>query len=271
VAESSRGTLHSEKEITDYIAMLRQIPRYYDQQMANMRAGLARGFTPPRITMQGREESILPIVNAATVQDNPFYAPLKTMPAGIPAAQQEALRKQAAEAITQAVVPAHAKLLAFLRQDYFPHARTALDAYSLPDGKAYYQAQIREFTTLDLSPEEIHKIGLEEVAQIRAQMAQVMQEVHFTGDLPAFLTFLRTDPQFYVKTPQALLDRAAWIAKEFDGKAADWFGHLPRRRFAVVPVPDAIAPFYTGGRGGPGSISSTHGTCPRARSIHCPR
>lgn len=252
VAESSRGTLHSEKEITDYIAMLRQIPRYYDQQMANMRSGLARGFTPPRITMQGREESILPIVNSAAVQDNPFYAPLKTMPAGIPTAQQEALRKQAAEAITQAVVPAHAKLLAFLRQDYLPHARTALDAYSLPDGKAYYQAQIREFTTLDLSPEEIHKIGLEEVAQIRAQMTQVMQEVHFTGDLPAFLTFLRTDPQFYVKTPQALLDRAAWIAKEFDGKAADWFGHLPRRRFAVVPVPDAIAPFYTGGRGGPG-------------------
>jgi uncharacterized protein (DUF885 family) len=74
-----------------------------------------------------------------------------------------------------------------------------------------------------------------------------------------------------VKTPQALLDRAAWIAKEFDGKAADWFGHLPRRRFAVVPVPDAIAPFYTGGRGGPGVYLSTHGTCPRARSIHCPR
>jgi uncharacterized protein (DUF885 family) len=90
------------------------------------------------------------------------------------------------------------------------------------------------------------------VAQIRAQMQQVMQDVHFQGDLPAFLHFLRTDPQFYVKTPQALLDRGAWIAKEFDGKAAEWFGHLPRRRFAIVPVPDAIAPYYTAGRGGPG-------------------
>jgi hypothetical protein len=90
------------------------------------------------------------------------------------------------------------------------------------------------------------------VAQIRAQMQQVMQDVHFQGDLPAFLHFLRTDPQFYVKTPQALLDRGAWIAKEFDAKAAEWFGHLPRRRFAIVPVPDAIAPYYTAGRGGPG-------------------
>lgn len=252
VAESARGTLHSAKEISDYIAMLRQIPRYYDQQTANMQAGLARGFTPPRITMKGREESILPIVEAATPQDNPFYAPLKTMPAGIPAAEQESLRTQAAEAITQAVVPAHRKLLTFLRQDYLPRARTALDAFSLPDGKAYYQAQIREFTTLDLPPEQIHQIGLEEVAHIRAEMMAVMQEAHFQGDLPAFLAFLRKDPQFYVTTPQALLDRAAWIAKEFDGKAGDWFGHLPRRRFAVVPVPDAIAPFYTGGRGGPG-------------------
>jgi len=252
VAESARAKLHNAQEFADYIAMLREIPRYYDQQIANMRAGLARGFTPPRITLQGRDASINPVVAAGPVEDNPFYAPFKAMPATIAPDQQAALRAQAQAAIGQAVVPAHAKLLAFLRQDYIPHARSRLDAFSLPDGRAYYQAQIREYTTLDLAPEQIHQIGLDEVAGIRAQMQDVLKELHFAGDLPAFLAFLRSDPQFYPTSPQALLDRAAWIAKEFDGKAADWFGHLPRRRFAVVPVPAEIAPFYTAGRGGPG-------------------
>ena len=253
VAGSARDAhLHSEADYRGYIAMLRDVPRYFDQQIGNMRAGLARGFTLPRITVEGRDGTVTPIVDAKTPQDTVFYAPFKAMPATIPADVQAALRADAVAAIRDAVVPAHRKLLAFLRDDYIPHARTTLDAASLPDGRAYYQAQIREYTTLDLPPEAIHRIGLAEVAGIRAQMQQVMQEVHFTGDLPAFLNFLRTDPQFYVTTPQALLDRAAWIAKEFDGKAADWFGRLPRRRFAIVPVPDDIAPFYTGGRGGPG-------------------
>ena len=253
LADSARDAhLRSEAEYTAYIATLRAVPRYFDQQIANMRAGLARGFTPPQITLKGREDTILPVTAAARIEDNPFYAPFVTMPSTIPADRQAALRREATAAITQAVVPAHQALLQFLKKDYIPKARTRLDAFSLPDGQAYYQAQIREYTTLDLPPAQIHQIGLDAVAQIRAQMQQVMQDVHFQGDLPAFLHFLRTDPQFYVKTPQALLDRGAWTAKEFDGKAAEWFGHLPRRRFAIVPVPDAIAPYYTAGRGGPG-------------------
>ncbi|NMN02880.1 MULTISPECIES: DUF885 family protein [unclassified Novosphingobium] len=253
LADSAREAhLRSEADYTAYIAMLRDVPRYFDQQIANMRAGLARGFTPPQITLQGRDDTILPVTAAPKVEDNPFYAPFVAMPDTIPADRQAALREEARAALAQAVVPAHQRLLQFLKTDYIPRARTRLDAYSLPDGQAYYQAQIREYTTLDLTPAQIHQIGLDEVAQIRRQMQAVMQDVHFQGDLPAFLQFLRSDPQFYVKTPQALLDRAAWIAKEFDGKAADWFGHLPRRRFAIVPVPDAIAPYYTAGRGGPG-------------------
>jgi len=168
------------------------------------------------------------------------------------AATQAELRSRGEAAIRDAVIPAHAKLLKFLRDEYIPGARTTLAAYDLPDGKAYYQSKIREFVTLDLPPDQIHQIGLAEVARIRARMLDVMQQVGFKGDLPAFLQFLRTDPQFYAKTPQELLNDAAWIAKTFDGKASQWFGRLPRSRFAVKPVPAEIAPFYTGGRGGPG-------------------
>lgn len=122
----------------------------------------------------------------------------------------------------------------------------------MPDGRAYYQAKIGEFVTRDLTAEQIHAIGLAEVAKIRGRMATVMAQVKWRGDLPSFLNHLRTDPQFYATTPQQLLDRAAWIAKTFDGKAATWFGRLPRSRFAIKPVPADVAPFYTSGRGGPG-------------------
>lgn len=242
----------TEQDARTFLKMLRDVPRYYDEQIANMRAGLKRGFTPPAVTLKGRDIGVAQVVDAGATEASPFYAPFRTLPATIPAPVQAQLRAEALDAIGAAVVPAHRKLLTFLRTDYIPGARTALDAYSLPDGKAYYRSKIREFVTLDLSPEEIHRIGLEEMARIRADMQAVMQEVKFTGSLGEFLTFLRTDPQFYAKTPQELLNRAAWIAKTFDGKADDYFGRLPRRRFAIKPVPADVAPFYTGGRGGPG-------------------
>ncbi|WP_303760644.1 DUF885 domain-containing protein [Sphingobium yanoikuyae] len=248
----AREPLRDEAAARRYIAMLRDIPRYYDQQIANMRAGLKRGFTPAQITLQGRDIGVEQVAKAKSVEENPFYAPFKTLPMTIPADVQAALKSDAAAAIAQAVVPAHDKLLTFLRQDYIPGARRDLAAYKLPDGKAYYQSKIREFVTLDKSPAEIHQIGLDEMARIRNQMGEVMRQVDFKGDLPAFLTFLRTDPQFYARTPQELLNRAAWIAKTFDGKASEFFGRMPRMRFAIKPVPDDIAPFYTGGRGGPG-------------------
>ncbi|MGR4866522.1 DUF885 domain-containing protein [Caulobacter sp. LARHSG274] len=252
VAEQTRGTFRTEADYRAYIAMMRDIPRYYDQQIANMRAGLARGFTPPQVTLQGRDAGVALAADAATPEVSPFYAPFRTLPPSLPPTVQDALRREAADAIAQAVTPAHARLRAFLRDDYIPGARRSLAAYDLPDGKAYYQSKIREFTTTDLTPDQIHQIGLAEVAKIRARMLDVMKEVKFDGDLPAFLAYLRTDPRFYAKTPQDLLDRAAWDAKSFDGKASQWFGHLPRSRFAIRPVPAEIAPFYTGGRGGPG-------------------
>jgi uncharacterized protein (DUF885 family) len=252
IAGLARGDFRNERDYRNYVTELKQVPRYFDQQIENMRAGLKRGFTPPRVTLQGRDVGVAQIADATDPEKTVFFEPFKTFPVGMPATTQAQLRADAEAAIRDAVIPAHAKLLKFLRDEYIPGARTTIAAYDLPHGKAYYRSKIREFVTLDLPPEQIHQIGLAEVARIRARMLDVMKQVGFKGDLPAFLNFLRTDPQFYAKTPQDLLNRASWIAKTFDGKASQWFGRLPRSRFAIKPVPPEVAPFYTGGRGGPG-------------------
>ena len=241
----------TEADYRNYLSQLSEMPRYFDQNIANMRTGLARGFTPPRVTLEGRDASIRTIIDAAPEADG-FYKPFVTMPASIPAAVQADLRAQAVRVIREAVVPAHRKLLAFLDTDYIPHAQAAIGASALPGGMAYYRSKIREYTTLDLDPETIHQTGLTEVARIHAEMLVTMKDAHFNGDLPAFLQFFRTDPQFYAKTSQELLDRAAWTSKRFDGIADKWFGHLPRRRFGIEPVAPEFAPYYTSGRGGPG-------------------
>jgi uncharacterized protein (DUF885 family) len=244
--------LRSEQEYRNFLSVLADVPSYFDQQIANMKAGEARSFTPPKVTLEGRDKSIADVAEAKNAEDTGFWGPLRAMPASIPAAQQEAVRAEARKVIMAQVVPAYAKLLTYWRDDYVPHANPELAAEKLPDGVAYYRSKIAEFTTLDLTPDQIHAIGLHEVASIHAEMLDVMKQVGFKGDFPAFLQFLRTDPRFYAKTPDELLKDAAWIAKTFDGKAHTWFGHLPRSRFAIVPVPLAIAPFYTAGRGGPG-------------------
>ncbi|AVR96504.1 DUF885 domain-containing protein [Pseudoduganella armeniaca] len=247
----ARKPFRTAAEYRAYVAQLNDVPRYFDDEMANMRAGLARGFTPPKVTLQGRDQSLVAVVEAKP-EDTPFYQPFKTMAATIPAAEQASLREAALAAIRTQVIPAHARLLKFMREQYVPRATDNLAAERLPDGKAYYQSKIVEYTTTNLTADAIHQIGLAEMAKIRAEMAQVMKDVKFDGDLPAFLHFLRTDPRFYAKTPEELLMRAAWIAKKFDGKAEQYFGRLPRSRFAVIPVPPEQAPYYTSGRGGPG-------------------
>ncbi len=250
-AAEARRTFHTKEEYRNYLAQLNDVPRYFGEEIANMRAGLARGFTPPKITLEGRDKSISSVSDAKP-EEVVFFQPFKQMPAAIPAAEQEALKAEGLKAIREKVIPAHAELLKFMRDEYIPHAKVTLAAESYPDGKAYYQSKIVEFTTTNLSAAQIHQIGLDEMARIRGEMQEVMKQVGFKGDLPAFLQFLRTDPQFYAKTPEELLMRAAWIAKKFDGKAGDYFGRLPRSRFAILPVAPEIAPFYTSGRGGPG-------------------
>ena len=248
----ARATFKSALDYTNYIAQLNDLPRYFHENIANMRSGLARGFTPPRVTLTGRDETILPVADAKTPQSTIYYKPFDKMPATIPAAEQAKLRSAAAAAIQTGVIPAYRELLTFFRDDYLPHAQTSLAATDLPDGKAYYQSKILEFTTLTLTPDQIHAIGLSEMAKIHAEMLATMQQSGFAGSLPDFLRFLRTDPQFYARKPDDLLSRAAVISKQFDGVASQYFGYLPRERFGIKPVPAAIAPFYTSARGGPG-------------------
>ena len=252
LADMARGTFRTEEDYRNYISQLNDFPRYFRQNTDNMRAGLKRGFTTPQVVLQGRDATILTGIGPAAPEDNAYYAPFKSIPAGIPADRAAAIRAEGLAAVRGKVIPAHKALLDFFRDEYQPGAVKSLAAFDLPDGKAFYQSQIREYTTLDTAPDQIHKLGLAEVAGLQAEMRAVMTEVGFKGDIPAFNAYLRTAPQFYVTQPQDLLDRAAWVAKTFDGKAAQYFGRLPRSRFAIKPVPDDIAPFYTGGRGGPG-------------------
>jgi uncharacterized protein (DUF885 family) len=242
------GGFDDEAAYRRYLARLEDLPRYFAQQQVNMRAGLARGYTPPRVTLEGREQSILPYL--AEGRANPFWTPFESLPRQIDDPTRAALRAEALAAIDRAVVPAYRDLLAFMREEYLPGARRSLAARDLPDGEAFYRAQIRRFTTLDLEPKAIHDTGLAEVARIRAEMLEVKDAAGFEGDLAAFITFLRTDPQFVADTPEELLGVSAYVAKRMDGHLDEVLGFLPRRRFTIRPVPDAIAPFYTGGRGG---------------------
>jgi uncharacterized protein (DUF885 family) len=247
---TARRPFRSVQDYRNWIAQMKDIPRYFREQTDEMRRGMRRGFTPPQVTMKGRDASIT-AVTEATPEASLFYTPFKDMP-GILPAEQAGLREQAVSTIRDNVQPAYRELLKFMRTEYLPGTRTTLAAYDLPDGRAYYQSKIREFTTLDQDPAAIHAFGETEVERLHQEMLAVMKETGFTGDFAAFLKFLRTDPQFQAKTPQELLMRAAWIAKRFDGKASQYFGMLPRARFAIKPVPDDLAPFYTAGRGGPG-------------------
>ena len=243
-----RNPLDDADSYRRYIARMRDIPRYFEEQMSNMKAGLKRGLTPPAATLAGRDGSIASFI--AATDDSAFYAPFKQMPSTIGGEEQTLLRSEGRAAIEQSVVPAYRKLLAFYRDTYAPGARKSVSARDLPEGDAYYRAEIREYTTLELSPEEIHQLGLKEVARIDADMHKTMRESGFKGSFPDFLTFLRTDPQFIARNPDQLLGVSAYAAKRVDGKLADYFDLLPRRRFTIIPVPDALAPFYTAGRGG---------------------
>jgi uncharacterized protein (DUF885 family) len=244
-----RGGFTSVEQYENYIGRMRDIPRYFAEHTANTRAGLARGFSVPRVTLEGRDVSIASYV-VDDPERSPFWTPFADMPRGIPADEQERLRKAGREAIEQHVTPAYAKWLTFFREEYLPNTRTSLGASEFPEGAAYYAQQIRQYTTLDLTAEQIHEIGLAEVARITAEMEKVKAEAGFAGTLAEFVSFLRTDPQFVARSGDELMGVSAYVAKRVDGKLADYFGFLPRHRYTIRPVDPAIAPFYTAGRGG---------------------
>jgi uncharacterized protein (DUF885 family) len=238
--------LATAKDYDNYIARLRAWPRYVREQIAHLRAGLKRGMTVPRATLDGYDTTI-----SAHVVDDPaksvFWQPFEKFPSSVPASEHERLRRDGRAAVL-AAISGYAEFLDFFRKEYLPGARTTLAAYELPNGRAFYRQKIREFTSLDLTPEEIHKTGLAEVERIGAEMNTVMKQVGFQGTFAEFLVFLRTDPRFYAKTPEELLSRASRIAKRMDGKLPSLFKTLPRLPYTVEPVPADIALKYTTGR-----------------------
>jgi uncharacterized protein (DUF885 family) len=244
-----RGPLTTVAAYRAYLKRLRDVPRFFDEETTNMRAGLARGFTVPRISVVGRDATIEPYALTDTAK-NPLYAPFLQMPTNISDTERSALKEEASAVIRTIVAPTYQQLLTFIRSEYLPKARTTLAATSMPDGAAYYQAMIEKYTTLTLTAKEIHDIGLKEVARIEAEMKATKDRAGFKGTMAEFFQFLRTDPQFYAKTPHELLADSAYVAKKADGKLNETIGTLPRRRHGIRPVPDAIAPIYTGGRGG---------------------
>ena len=244
----TRKPLLSAEEYRNYLSRLREIPRYFDENITNMRAGLARGFTVPRVAIEGRDKTMEPYLRAG--EDNPLFEPFTKIPDNIPAAEREKIRAEGLKVIHDVVAPAYEKLHTMFVKEYMPKARKTIAAHDLPNGDAYYQDMVRKFTTLDITPKEIHEIGLKEVARITAAMEKTKEKAGFKGTLAEFKQFLRTDPQFYAKTPYELLAKSAYVAKKADAALSETIATLPRYRHGIIPVPEALAPIYTGGRGG---------------------
>ena len=239
--------LATVRDYENYLARLRQFPRVFDESIALMRRGLARGMTPPRVAIAGVDATAAAHA-VATPEESDLYQPFADLPAAFAAADRERLRAAGRKAVDEAVLPSYRRFRDFLREEYLPQSRATLAAADLPDGREYYRYLIRHFTTLDMTPEAIHELGLQQVARIRGEMAGVMKKTGFTGDFAAFLQFLRSDPRFYAKSAEELLREASFIAKQMDGKLPSLFHKLPRQPYGVAPVPAAMAPKYTSGR-----------------------
>ncbi|MDR6984840.1 uncharacterized protein (DUF885 family) [Rheinheimera pacifica] len=242
-----RGSFKTAADYQHYLQKLAAIPRYMQQQTDWMKQGLAKGVTQPKAVLKGFEQSIISYVVQDPTQ-SVFYQPFNRKPAFISETEWQQLTAQAVEQITQAVNPAYQAFYDFMVNEYLPGARDTIAASVLPDGAAFYQNRLEHYTTLKLTPQQVHQTGLDEVKRIRAQMQQVIDQLGFTGSFAEFIQYLRTDPQFYAKTPDELMRYAAYLAKKADAELPKLFKTLPRTPYGVVPVPAEIAPKYTTGR-----------------------
>lgn len=241
----------TERKYSDLLSLMAGIPRYFDQHMDNMRAGMERGFVQPRAVVEACLETL---GNAAgqSVEKTDYFGPFTRFPDSFPLSLCQELREEALLLINTRVLPALEKLHAFLGCDYLERSSVAISINDLPVPKDYYATKIRDFTTLQIDPDTVFDIGLREVDAMRANMLDAMRATGFSGELPDFLHFLRTDPRFYAGSSEELLMRASWICRKIEGRLDEFFGTLPRQRFAIKPVPDAIASAYPPATGAPG-------------------
>ncbi|KTF10235.1 DUF885 domain-containing protein [Pseudoalteromonas sp. 10-33] len=230
-----------------YLARLAQVPRFFEQNIYWMKKGLETGLTQPKAVLEGYEESILAyIVDDVTTSE--FYKPFLKNSAGLPESEFKSLQQQAKLVIKDKVIESYKNYLAFFTQEYRPGARTTIGISNTSNGESFYKNRAKYYTTTEMTPKEIHELGLQEVARIRGEMEAIIKEVEFEGTFAEFIHFLRTDPQFYATTPEQLLKEAAYIAKKMDAQLPKLFHTLPRKPYGVAPVPASIAPKYTTGR-----------------------
>ena len=243
------------EDYENFVRRLESVPALVDQIVALMEQGLARGMTPPRITLRDVPDQ----VKAQLVTDplkSPLLAAFTKWPATIAEPDRARLMKAASEAFRGKTAPAFARFHEFLISRYLPACRETTGIDALPNGAAMYLFNVRWHTTASRSPREIHEIGLAEVKRIRAEMEAIIGQVRFTGTFADFTTFLRTSPQFYFKDAPSLLTAYRDITKRADPELAHLFGRLPQTPYGVVPVPDAIAPSQTTAYYQPGSLAA---------------
>tara|TARA_B100001179_G_scaffold82815_1_gene58429 strand:+ start:794 stop:2461 length:1668 start_codon:yes stop_codon:yes gene_type:complete len=238
-------SMTTEEDYQAYTSRIREFPRYFAENIDNMREGMRSGFVLPKVIIDG----VLPTVRAQ-VYDNPdnssLFEPIAEVSDRLSAAVQEQIRLEAREAIRLYAIPAFRELAEFLQNEYYPMATEGIAAQDLSNGDAFYTHQIKVYTTrTDLSAEQIHNIGVSEVARIRREMEEVIAASGFNGSFEEFTEFLRAEPRFYANDETALLKEASFIAKKIDYLLPEFFGRLPRVPYGVVPVPVEIAPNYT--------------------------
>ena len=237
--------MNTEEDYRDYIARIEEFPRYFNENIENMRQGIRDGFVLPKIIIGG----VLPTVQAQ-VYDNPddssLADPILDINERLPEAVRTQIINDTRSAIQTYAIPSFRQLVTFLEEEYYPAAMEGIAATDLENGEEYYSHQIRVYTTrTDLTADDIHEIGLSEVTRIRSEMDALIEESGFEGSFGEFTEFLRTDPQFYAETAEELLQAASFVAKKIDYRMPEFFGRLPRTPYGVVPVPDEIAPNFT--------------------------
>jgi uncharacterized protein (DUF885 family) len=240
----SRVPLATVRDYEDYIARLRAFRAHAGQHIELMREGIRMGMVLPRISVDSVPGTLTP-----HIVDDPakslLHRPFERFPESVPDSARARLAAAGREAIAGSVVPGYRDFLHFMRREYIPAARSTIGASALPNGRAYYRARVRAYTTLDLTPEQVHRTGLAEVARIRAAMDSVIRATGFQGDFAAFVRFLRSEPRFYAGSPEQLLERTSLVLKRMDGELPRLFGRLPRLPYGIKPIPDFIAPRTT--------------------------
>ena len=240
--------LYNYNQAKNYLNKLNAIPDYVDQYFVNLREGLSKGVSQPLVIFKGYESTYNDHITRDH-KDNYFYSPFKNLPDDLNKSQIDSILYEGQKAIEESVIPEFKRIKEFFENEYFPNTRTKIGISEIENGLDYYQNRINFYTTSkSYNADKIHKIGLDEVSRIRQGMIKIISDLKFKGSFDDFFKFLRTDDRFYAKTPKELLMFARDISKRIDAKLPKFFKTLPRKPYGVAPVPDAIAPKYTGGR-----------------------